>query len=126
MSFPNHVKGEARKTLGRKWGKQSAEVRAVTILERGIDWETQVYRSKQDRRGTLIAEGHDYRATAIKHWVIRHRVAGSTDQVDLVIEGQCWRCGSLETARQAVKWNRWPVSISGAVIRCVDSSLANK
>jgi len=103
MSFPNHITGKARVELGRKWGRQSASKRKPAQL----DLETVVWRAKQDRKGRVIAEGHDYRSGKTRHWLIRHSVSGDVDQVDLMINGERWKTGSLASARFALKWGFW-------------------
>jgi hypothetical protein len=63
-----------------------------------------------DRRGELISEGTSYRAGRVHDWLIVRSVRGRVNQVDLIIDGQLWRTGSLERAQIAAEtgiWRSW-------------------
>lgn len=107
MSFPNHIKGQARVALGRKWGLASAKVQAAQRLARGIDWHTQRMRSAHDAKGQVIREGTSYRADRTTHWKLVRSIAGRINQVDLVIAGRVWRTGRNRTANTAIKFGQW-------------------
>lgn len=67
-------------------------------------------RALHDRRGELIREGTSYRAGRVHDWRIVRSVRGRINQVDLLIDGQLWRTGSLERAEIAVAsgvWRSW-------------------
>jgi hypothetical protein len=67
-------------------------------------------RSLHDRRGELIREGTSYRAGRVHDWRIVRSVRGRINQVDLIIDGQLWRTGSLERAQIAAEtgvWRSW-------------------
>lgn len=107
MSFPNHMTGQARVALGRKWGLASAESRNRQRLARGIDWHTQRMRAAHDAKGQVLREGTSYRYGRTTNWQIVRSVFGRVNQFDLVINGRVWRTGSIRSAQSAVRYGRW-------------------
>lgn len=92
--------------LGRKRGLASAEA----WMPQPADADTLRMRALHDRRGELIREGTSYRAGRVHDWRIVRSVRGRINQVDLIIDGQLWRTGSLERAEIAVDtgiWRSW-------------------
>lgn len=107
MSFPYHVRGRARKELGRKWGLASAKAREKLRMERGVDWLTTCKRAADDMRGAVEREGVTCRAGRTTAWQIRRSLRGRLNQVDFVLDGQLWRTGSRRAAAQAVRQGKW-------------------
>lgn len=101
--YPKHQ----RRTIAAEWGRRSQAVQAEARMQREPDFETLRMRALHDRRGELITEGVSYHAAGAKHWRIVRSVAGRVNQVDLIINGQPWRTGSIERAVIAVKTGKW-------------------
>lgn len=72
------------------------------------DFETLRMRALWDAKGRLIREGCTMRATGTVHWLLRRSLHGRVNQVDLLINGQLWRTGSLRSAAAALRWQKWP------------------
>lgn len=108
MSFPYHVRGRARKELGRKWGLASAKARAKLATQREPDWITACKRAAHDLRGQVLREGATYQVDGVTHWQLCRFFRGRLNQVDLVVNGSVWRTGSMRSARAAIRWGRWP------------------
>jgi hypothetical protein len=67
-------------------------------------------RALNDKRGELIREGINYRADGSIHtWRIIRSLRGRINQVDLIIDGQHWRTGSLERATLAIARGYWKI-----------------
>ena len=98
MSFPNHLHGQAKVELGRKWGKASAAKRKPT----DPDWREICKRGAESMRGQLIREGCSWTGDKLQPWRIVRSVHGRTNQVDLIVGD--WVCtGSLRTALSALR-----------------------
>jgi hypothetical protein len=95
-----------RRELGRKRGLASAKA----WRPHPADADTMRLRALHDRRGELIREGMSYRNGREISWRILRSIRGRINQVDLLIDNQHWRTGSLERAEIAVDtgvWRSW-------------------
>lgn len=95
-----------RRELGRKQGLASAKAWSP----QRADLDTLRMRALHDRRGELIREGTSYRNGRVHDWRIVRSFRGRINQVDLIIDGQLWRTGSLVRAEIAVDtgvWRSW-------------------
>jgi hypothetical protein len=96
--------------------KHAREVLNVSFVNknpkanRPLSVKTLRLRALHDRRGELIREGVSYRAGRVHDWRIIRSVRGRINQVDLIIDGQRWRTGSLERAEIAVASGVWRVN----------------
>jgi len=87
MMFPNHVHGEARVALGRKWGRASGRARAAERIVNGPDWDTIRKHGADDLRGAVLREGCLYSALGAEPWEITRSRDGRRNQCDLVLGG---------------------------------------
>lgn len=104
--YPRHK----RRAVAREWGRRSQAVQAEARKSREPDLHTLRLRALHDRRGELIREGTSYKSGRVHDWRIVRSVRGRINQVDLIIDGQLWRTGSLERAEIAVDtgvWRSW-------------------
>lgn len=104
--YPRHQ----RSAIAAEWGRRSQAVQATARLTREPDLDTQRLRALHDRRGELIREGTSYKSGRVHDWRIVRSVRGRINQVDLIIDGQLWRTGSLERAQIAAEtgvWRSW-------------------
>ena len=53
----------------------------------GVDANTLAWRAKDGRRGTVLRLGCTYSAIGRIEWLVRHSIAGRSDQFDLVANG---------------------------------------
>lgn len=103
----------AKEVLGVDFKKHLESARAASAEARKTrepDFHTARLRALHDRRGELIREGVSYRKTGPRHWRIIRSLRGRVNQVDLIINNQHWRTGSLERAEIAVDtgvWRSW-------------------
>jgi hypothetical protein len=96
-----------RVELGRDWGERSTVARQCKREKAGVDADTLKYRASQNARGQIERHGVNYTASGSHTWEIRRSIAGSIDQVDLVIDGITWKTGGRRTAERAVKTGKW-------------------
>lgn len=99
-------KSNTRRELGRKRGLASAKA----WRPQHADADTLRMRALHDRRGELIRKGMSYRNGREISWRIIRSLRGRINQVDLIINNQHWRTGSLERAEIAVDtgvWRSW-------------------
>jgi len=91
MNFPNIRNPEAKRALGRQWGRLSAK--AWTPQE--PDADTVRRRALHDARGTTLREGVTYTAQGSINWSVTRSTVGRTDQRDVVVDGKIFKtCGS--------------------------------
>lgn len=101
--YPRHK----RRAVAREWGRRSQAVQAEARKTREPDFQTARLRALHDRRGELIREGTSYKAGRVHDWRIVRSLRGRINQVDLIIDGQLWRTGSLERAEIAMQTGEW-------------------
>ena len=115
MSFPYHVRGRARKELGRKWGLASARSRAKLAMLREPDWFTVCKRAAHDMRGQVLRDGATYYGDGREsHWSLNRSFRGRLDQVELQVNGAHWRTGSMRAACAAIRWRVVRASVAEA------------
>ena len=83
MSLPYWCAKSERIALG----KALAAAKERKRIADGVDADTLAWRSKEDRRGTVLRSGCTYSATGRVEWFVRHSIAGRSDQFDLVVNG---------------------------------------
>jgi hypothetical protein len=105
QNIPRHK----RSAVAREWGRRSQAVQAEARKTREPDFHTARLRALHDRRGELIREGMSYRNGREISWRIIRSLRGRINQVDLIINGQHWRTGSIEQAHLAVVRGTWRV-----------------
>jgi hypothetical protein len=106
QNIPRHK----RSAVAREWGRRSQAVQAEARKTREPDFHTARMRALHDRRGELIREGMSYRGGREISWRIIRSLRGRINQVDLLINNQHWRTGSLEQAEIALQtgvWRSW-------------------
>lgn len=110
MQALQNIPRRKRSAVAREWGLRSQAVQAEARKDREPDFHTTRLRALHDRRGELIREGVSYRNGREISWRIIRSVRGRINQVDLLLDGQLWRTGSLERAEIAVEtgvWRSW-------------------
>ena len=68
-------------------GKALAAAKERKRIAAGVNADTLAWRSKEDRRGTVLRMGCTYSAAGRVEWLVRHSIAGRSDQFDLVANG---------------------------------------
>ena len=90
LRHPKHL----RRLKAREFGRRSVESRRRKAIERGPDFETLIWRAKQDRKGTVVREGVLYRADGrVQQWAIRHALRGRSDSYEILLDGAVWKRG---------------------------------
>lgn len=90
MTFPNHVRGHARRALGRKWGRAAAEARELNRLLTSPDFRTQLMRARHDMRGQIVRAGFSVFAGRWVNWCVRRAMlpGSRTNQFEFVASGR--------------------------------------
>jgi hypothetical protein len=71
------------------WGRRLARARWASPVVKDVDADTARWRALDDARGKVLREGVTYRGDGtVTAWAVRRSVAGRTDQVDVVADGQ--------------------------------------
>jgi hypothetical protein len=107
MQALQNIPRRKRSAIAAEWGRRSQAVQAEARKTREPDFHTARLRALHDRRGELIREGVSYRKTGPRYWRIIRSIRGRVNQVDLLINGQHWRTGSLERAEIAASTDIW-------------------
>lgn len=85
-----YPRGSIRQAVARKWASRSAASRRARRSASGTDADTLDWRAKHDRRGRLVVALYALNSLV----VVRHSVAGRSDQFDVLVDGSLWRtCG---------------------------------
>lgn len=85
-----YPRGPRRQTVAREWAGRSAAARRARSVASGADVDTLDWRSKHDRRGRPVVALYAPGSVV----VVRHSVAGRSDQFDVLVDGSLWRtCG---------------------------------
>lgn len=90
MTFPNHIRGSARKSLGGKWGRASAESRERQRAHTLPDGETLYRRALADARGQIVRAGFSVVAGRWLNWCVRRAMlpGSRTNQFEFVASGR--------------------------------------
>lgn len=90
MKFPNHITGLARKELGRKWGRASAQARERQRTHTPPDGETLHRRALADARGQIVRAGFSVVAGRWVNWCVRRAMlpGSRTNQFEFVASGR--------------------------------------
>ena len=85
-----YPRGPRRQAAAREWGRRSGIARRALRLAAGPDAETLRRRALAARRGRIVCTLYSRGSELI----LRHSVAGRTDQFDILLAGSLWRtCG---------------------------------
>ena len=83
MSLPYWCAKSERSALGKALAAAKERKRIAAC----VDANTLAWRAKDGRRGTVLRLGCTYSATGRIEWLVRHSIAGRSDQLDLVANG---------------------------------------
>ena len=105
MEALKRIPWKFRRAVARKWGPRGTETQRWQRIERGPDWETIIWRAKQDARGQVLRHGVTYSATHPEGqpWTILRSKIGRTNQVDLHVGDVLAFTGSLRSLERGMK-----------------------
>ena len=106
--YPKHM----RSAIAREWAQRSNAEQSAARIARPVDADTLRWRAMHDAKGQLLREGCTYTATTVTRWEARRSVLGSVKQVDLIVNGQFWRRGSMRAVNAAIRWSRWKANLA--------------
>lgn len=85
-----------RRQRAQEWGARGNASQHKARIVRGVDFETILFRAKENRRGKITREGCSYFGDGrVVSWAVQHSTHGRSDQFDIVVDGIVWRTGGI-------------------------------